>query len=690
MAGMDILASAFSGANAAFLGDLYARWATDPASVDPSYAELFSAMNDEARSVLEDATGASWAPRHPLANGHTEAAAPSAPTGDLTNAAIRAATISSLRALMLIRSYRVRGHLEARLDPLGLTVPAPHPELDPKSYGFTEADMDRPIFIDNVLGLETATLRQITRILRQTYCGPIGVEFMHIQDPDQKSWIQRRVEGAPWLTVMTPDDKRTILQQLTEAEGFEVFCQKRYVTTKRFGLEGGEITIPALHAMISVAAADGVVEVAIGMPHRGRLNTLVNIVKKPLTALFSEFGGESFKPDDVQGSGDVKYHLGTSTDVEIAGHNVHLSLQPNPSHLEAVDPVVVGKVRARQDEAGDTKARRSVMAILMHGDAAFAGQGLVYETLAMSQLIGYRTGGTIHLIVNNQIGFTTVPAHAYSGLYCTDVAKSIQAPILHVNGDDPEAVIFCARMAAEYRMKFGSDIVLDIVCYRRHGHNETDEPAFTQPLMYKAINTTKTTRTLYAEKLAKAGTVSAADAQAMWDSFTKTLEDANSAAKSYKPNKADWLEGRWSGFHAAEDEEFEHTENPTALAAGTLREIGVALARVPHGFNVNPKIARQLESKALMIQTGEGIDWATGEALAFGSLLLEGHRCPSVRGGHPARHLQPASRGADRSTQPERIHTAEQHRAGPEEDRDLQLAAVGGRRAGLRIRLFAG
>ena len=626
MAGIDILASAFSGANAAFLGDLYARWATDPTSVDPSYADLFSAMNDEARAVLEDATGASWAPRHPLGNGETETTQAPAPSGDLTNAAIRAATISSLRALMLIRSYRVRGHLEARLDPLGLTVPAPHPELDPKSYGFTEADMDRPIFIDNVLGLETATLRQITRILRQTYCGPIGVEFMHIQDPGQKSWIQRKVEGAPWLTAMTPDDKRTILQQLTEAEGFEAVCQKRYVTTKRFGLEGGEITIPALHAMISVAAASGVNEVAIGMPHRGRLNTLVNIVKKPLTALFSEFGGESFKPDDVQGSGDVKYHLGTSTDVEIAGHNVHLSLQPNPSHLEAVDPVVVGKVRARQDEAGDTKTRGSVMAILMHGDAAFAGQGLVYETLAMSQLIGYRTGGTIHLIVNNQIGFTTVPAHAYSGLYCTDVAKSIQAPILHVNGDDPEAVIFCARMAAEYRMKFGSDIVLDIVCYRRHGHNETDEPAFTQPLMYKAINATKTTRTLYAEKLAKDGTVSASDAQAMWDTFTKTLEDANAAAKSYKPNKADWLEGRWSGFHAAEDEEFEHTENPTALAAGTLREIGAALTRIPHGFNVNPKIARQLEAKAQMIQTGEGIDWATGEALAFGSLLLEGHR----------------------------------------------------------------
>src|SRR3954447_14275935 len=584
MAGMDILASAFNGANAAFLADLYARWAANPSSVDPSFADLFAAMNDEARAVLEDASGASWAPRASLSyDGQPTTAAPS---GGLPADQVRSATIASLRALMLIRSYRVRGHLEARLDPLGMQVPASHPELDPKSYGFTEADMDRPIFIDHVLGKETATLREIMRILRQTYCGPIGVEFMHIQDPEQKSWIQRRVEGAPWHSTLDAAEKRVILQHLTEAEGFEAFCQKRYVTTKRFGLEGGEVTIPALHAMIEVVAAAGVGEIAIGMPHRGRLNTLVNIVKKPLVALFSEFGGESFKPEDVQGSGDVKYHLGTSTDVEIAGHAVHLSLQPNPSHLEAVDPVVIGKVRARQDWSGDTKKRGSVMAILMHGDAAFAGQGLVYETLAMSQLIGYRTGGTIHVIVNNQIGFTTVPAHAYSGLYCTDVAKSIQAPILHVNGDDPEAVVFCARMAAEFRMKFGSDIVLDIVCYRRHGHNETDEPAFTQPLMYKAINRTKTTRALYADRLAAEGVVAAAEAQSMWDEFARTLEEANAAGKSYKPNKADWLEGHWTGLSQA-DPETERTEQATAVTGATLKRIGTALTRVPAGFEVH-------------------------------------------------------------------------------------------------------
>ena len=636
MAGVDILATAFNGANAAFIADLYARWVADPGSVDVSFAELFESLNDEARAILTDAAGASWAPRH-FAVAEPEPGAKPAPRKEAAPLVaatlepppsaeqVRAATKDSLRALMLIRAYRVRGHLEAKLDPLGLQEKSPHPELDPKSYGFTDADLDRPIFIDNVLGLETATVREIVRVVRETYCGPIGVEFMHIQDPDQKAWIQRRVEGAPWRTRFDADGKKTILRHLTEAEGLETFCQRRFVGTKRFGLEGAEVTIPALHAIIRTAAGAGVKEMAIGMPHRGRLNTLVNIVKKPYTALFSEFGGSSFKPDDVQGSGDVKYHLGTSTDVEIDGRMVHLSLQPNPSHLEAVDPVVVGKVRARLDMAGDTVARRSVMGIIMHGDAAFAGQGLVYETLAMSELIGYRTGGTVHVIVNNQIGFTTVPAHAYSGLYCTDVAKAIQAPILHVNGDNPEAVVWCAQMAAEYRMEFGCDIVLDIVCYRRHGHNETDEPAFTQPIMYRAIKDMKTTRALYADRLEREGVVAPGEAKAMWDGFTQTLEDAYKAAQAYKPNKADWLEGHWSGL-GQPDNEAEWTEDETAAPLDQLRQVGRALATVPPAFDVNPKIARQLEAKRAMIETGEGIDWATGEALAFGTLLLDGHR----------------------------------------------------------------
>jgi 2-oxoglutarate dehydrogenase E1 component len=619
-----------NGANAAFLADLYARWVENPSSVDPSFQELFAALNDDARAVLTDATGASWAPRP--RGGFAPDDAPAAPAGKERRAnppadpeAIRRAQLDSIRALMLIRSYRVRGHLEAKLDPLGLHEPKAHPELSPEFWGFGPNDLDRPIFIDKVLGLETATIREILERVRATYCGPIGVEFMHIQDPDQKAWIQRKVEGAPWTTAFDGAGKRRILQQLTEAEGFESFCAKKYVGTKRFGLEGGEATIPAVQSVIETAALNGVNEIAIGMAHRGRLNVLVNVVKKPYTQVFSEFRGASPSPDDVQGSGDVKYHLGTSTDVEIGGRMVHLSLQPNPSHLEAVDPVVAGKVRARQDMAGDTLARRSVMGILLHGDAAFAGQGVVYETMAMSQLVGYRTGGTVHIITNNQIGFTTVPAHAYSGLYCTDIAKAVQAPILHVNGDDPEAVVFCARMCAEFRMLFGADIVLDIVCYRRHGHNESDEPAFTQPVMYNRIREMKTTRTWYAERLAREGSVPAEEAQAMLDAFNQRLEEAFQAAQSFKPNKADWLEGHWSGLKPAGSDDAER-EEATAVSLDTLREVGEALCRVPGDFNANPKILRQLEAKRAAVQAGENIDWATGEALAFGTLLLEGHR----------------------------------------------------------------
>ena len=637
MAGVDILASAMSGGNAAYLADLYARWVEKPGSVDASFAELFGALNDEARAVLTDASGASWAPRArggfgpdpepppAPAKGAKPAAAAAAPAG-IDKAQAQRAVLDSIRALMLIRSYRVRGHLEAQLDPLGLQKLKPHPELTPATYGFTDADLDRPIFLDFVLGLEYATLREILAICRASYCSSIGVEFMHIQDPDQKSWIQRRIEGAPWLGSFGAEEKRKILAQLTEAEGFEAFCAKKYSTTKRFGLEGGESTIPAIQSVIEVTAAQGVNEISIGMAHRGRLNVLVNVVKKPYTAVFSEFKGMSAKPEDVQGSGDVKYHLGTSTDIEVGGRMVHLSLQPNPSHLEAVDPVVVGKVRARQDMAGDTNGRRSVLGILLHGDAAFAGQGLVYETLAMSQLIGYRTGGTIHIVTNNQIGFTTVPAHAYSGLYCTDVAKSIQVPILHVNGDNPEAVVFCAKMAAEFRMEFGADFVLDIVCYRRHGHNETDEPGFTQPIMYGRIKEMQTTRTLYAERLAAEGSVPAAESKAVWDEFNQRLEESFQAAQNFKPNKADWLEGHWSGLKAVASGEEVERLHETAVGLDALREVGTALSRVPADFGANPKILRQLDAKKQALETGEGIDWATGEALAFGTLLLEGHR----------------------------------------------------------------
>ncbi len=626
MAGVDILATAMNGANAQFIAQLYAKWVEAPDTVDPDFAALFAALDDEERAVLTDACGASWAPRPSVFDTVPAEASPAqAAKPSMSTAEMRAATLDSIRALMLIRAYRVRGHLEAQLDPLGLKRSGHHEELDPATYGFVEAaDFERPIFLDRVLGFETTTMRQIMAELSKSYCGAIGVEFMHIQDPHQKAWIQKRVEGAPWLTEFDNKSKAKILRQLTEADSFENFCQKRFVGTKRFGLEGGESTIPALHAIIEAAANGGVREIAIGMPHRGRLNTLVNIVKKPLVALFSEFGGASAKPEDVQGSGDVKYHLGTSTDLIINGNKVHLSLQPNPSHLEAVDPVVVGKIRARLDMTGD-KTRRSAMAIMMHGDAAFAGQGLVYETLAMSQLIGYRTGGSIHVVVNNQIGFTTVPAHAFSGMYCTDVAKAVQAPILHVNGDNPEAVVFAARLAAEFRNEFATDVVIDLVCYRRHGHNENDEPAFTQPIMYKAIRGLKTTRNLYAERLEKEGSVPAAEAKAMLDEYNQTLEAAYEGAKDYKVNKADWLEGHWAGFSQG-GSEADFRDEETFAPMAQLREVGAAISTPPQNFDLNSKIARQLDAKKQMIETGEGIDWATAEALAFGTLLLDGSR----------------------------------------------------------------
>jgi 2-oxoglutarate dehydrogenase E1 component len=619
MAGVDIIATAMNGANAQFIAQLYAKWISAPHSVDPDFAVLFASLDDEARSVLTDASGASWAPRPAAFDAPEVTKSAPPPTADT-----RAATLDSIRALMLIRAYRVRGHLEAQLDPLHLRQPRQHPELDPATYGFTDEDMDRPIFINGVLGQDSATVRQILAILRASYCGEIGVEFMHIQDPAQKSWIQQRIEGAPWLTAFGREEKTKILRQLTEADSFETFCQRRYVGTKRFGLEGGESTIPALHTIIETAAKAGVKEIAIGMPHRGRLNTLVNIVQKPLVALFSEFGGASAKPEDVEGSGDVKYHLGTSTDININGNQLHLSLQPNPSHLEAVDPVVVGKIRARMDMMGDA-SRHHAMAILMHGDAAFAGQGVVYETLAMSQLIGYRTGGSVHLVVNNQIGFTTVPAHAFSGLYCTDVAKAVQSPILHVNGDNPEAVVFATRLATEFRMEFAVDVVIDLVCYRRHGHNENEEPAFTQPIMYKAIKALKTTRALYADTLAAEGSVTAEQAQAIADNYNQTLEDAYKGAQAYKVNKADWLEGHWSGLGQATEED-EQEEQATAAPLEQLRAVGKAISTPPENFDINSKILRQLEAKRQMIETGEGIDWATGEALAFGTLMLDGHR----------------------------------------------------------------
>jgi 2-oxoglutarate dehydrogenase E1 component len=516
----------------------------------------------------------------------------------------------------------MRGHLAADLDPLKLKKPESHPELDPASYGFAESDMDRPIFLDKVLGLEHATVRQIVDILQRTYCGTLGVEFMHISDPEQKAWIQERIEGAAKAISFTPEGKKAILNKLIEAEGFEQFLNVKYTGTKRFGLDGGEAMIPALEQIIKRGGQLGLKEIVLGMAHRGRLNVLANVMSKPFSAIFHEFKGGSSTPDEVEGSGDVKYHLGSSSDRSFDENTVHLSLTANPSHLEIVDPVVLGKARAKQDQRGD-KDRISVLPLLIHGDAAFAGQGVVAECFGLSGLRGHKSGGSIHFIVNNQIGFTTAPHWSRSSPYPSDVAKMIEAPIFHVNGDDPEAVVYAAKIATEFRQKFRKPVVIDMFCYRRFGHNETDEPAFTQPLMYKRIAGHATVVALYGKRLIEEGIISADDFDAMKAGYRKTLDVDFAVAEGYKANKADWLDGRWAGLKAAKDHE-EPRKGDTGVAIDKLRDIGLKLTKVPKTFKVHRTMQRVLEARRKMIEEGAGLDWAMAEHLAFGTLLLEG------------------------------------------------------------------
>jgi 2-oxoglutarate dehydrogenase E1 component len=598
------------GADAAFIAALYGRFRDNPDAVDPSWRRFFAELKDDDADLLAELARPSWKP--------APAAATAAPA--LDEDALRRATGASIRALQLIRAYRVRGHLEADLDPLGLDRRPPQHELDYRSYGFSERDLDLEIYINNLFGRERANLREIVAILRRTYCGRIGVEYMHIQVPAERAFFQERFERPAPRPALGAAEKKAILATLTRAETFERFLDRRYTGTKRFGIEGAESLMPALEAILVHGAELGIDEVVIGMPHRGRLNVLANFVGKPLAAIFAEFQDHSTNPDHVHGSGDVKYHLGTSGDREIIGERVHLSLAANPSHLEAVDPVVLGKVRAKQQRAGDG-ARGRIAGILMHGDAAFAGQGLVAEALELSELAGFATGGTIHIIVNNQIGFTTSPKAARSSPYPSDVAKGVQAPILHVNGDDPEAVVAVARIAVEYRQEFAKDVVVDLFCYRRHGHNESDEPAFTQPVMYRAIASHRTTRQLYAQRLVDERVVGDAEVEAMAAGCLTELETQFEAAKGYRPNKADWLEGAWTGLEPAPAGDW---EGDTGILVGRLQALGRALAQVPDGFRLNPKIARQLDAKRAAIEAGQGIDWATAEALAFASLCAEG------------------------------------------------------------------
>jgi 2-oxoglutarate dehydrogenase E1 component len=538
--------------------------------------------------------------------------------------AIRRAAEDSIRAMMLIRTYRVRGHLAADLDPLGLAkrdVPA---DLTPAFHGFTEADLDRPIWLGGVLGFEQATVREIVRMLQQTYCGHIGFEYMHINEVEERRFIQARIEGEEETVQFTPEGKQSILTKVIHAEQWEKFLAKKYVGTKRFGLDGGEGAVPALEAVIKYGGLYGVEEIDVGMAHRGRLNILSNVMGKPAKAIFHEFAGGATNPADVGGSGDVKYHLGTSSDREFDGKKVHLSLLPNPSHLEAVDPVVLGKARASQTIRGDHEGD-TVLPMLLHGDAAFAGQGVVWECLSFSGLPGYGTGGTIHFIINNQVGFTTSPQFGRSSPYPSDVAKGIQAPILHVNGDDPEAVTFCCKLAIEFRQKFNRDIVIDMWCYRRFGHNEGDEPSFTQPQMYAAIKKHPPISEIYGKRLIAEGVVDQPWIEMTTKQHVAHLEEEFQSAVSYLPNKADWFEGRWAGLGRPDEPVLGRRNIQTAIGEDEVKRLGDVLTSVPEGFNIHKTLQRILDAKKEMFASGEGFDWATAEALAFGSLIADGH-----------------------------------------------------------------
>ena len=663
------LSSFLQGANATYIDELYARFEKDPASVDSEWQEFFKSLKDSPSDVQKNAAGPSWekanwplTPNDDLTSAldgnwaqvekvvggklaakakAAEGAAPGTPAA--APADILQATRDSVRALMLIRAYRMRGHFHANLDPLGIEGQKDHEELDPRSYGFTDADLERKIFLDHVLGLEYATLTEIVAICQRTYCQTLGVEFMHISNPQQKAWIQERIEGPDKEISFTPQGRRAILMKLIEAEGFEKFCDVKFTGTKRFGLDGAESLIPALEQIIKRGGSLGVNDIVLGMPHRGRLNVLTQVMGKPHRALFHEFKGGSANPDEVEGSGDVKYHLGASSDREFDNNKIHLSLTANPSHLEIVDPVVLGKVRAKQDQNGDAQDQRtSVLPLLMHGDAAFAGQGVVAECFALSDLKGYRTGGSVHFIVNNQIGFTTYPRYSRSSPYPSDVAKMIDAPIFHVNGDDPEAVVFAAKVAIEYRQQFHKPVVIDMFCYRRHGHNEGDEPAFTQPVMYKNIGVHRTTLEIYSKRLIEDGVISEEDFNKAKADWRAKLDTELEAGSSYKPNKADWLDGKWAGMKSADQEE-EERRGVTGVDVAELKDIGSKITKVPEGFRAHRTVLRYLDSRAKAIDNGVGIDWATGEALAFCTLMEEGHHIrlsgqDSERGTFSQRH----------------------------------------------------
>jgi 2-oxoglutarate dehydrogenase E1 component len=609
--------SFLEGNNSEFIEEFYAEYINNPSSLPKDWKSFFDGLKDNQDVILNNFKGPSWAPEKKLRENKNKK------INNLKEKIespifIEQATKDSVRAIMLIRAYRIRGHLIANLDPLGIQKKNQHAELKPETYGFGPNDYNRKIFLDGVLGLQNSTLSEILTILKKTYCSNIGYEFMHMGDPDEKTWIRDRVEGKEKEVAFTSNGKKAILNKIIEAEGFEKYLHVKFVGTKRFGLDGGESLIPALEQIIKRGGNLGAKEIKIGMPHRGRLNVLANVMGKSYKAIFSEFFGKTVTPKkDFEG--DVKYHLGASSDREFDGNRVHISLTDNPSHLEAVNPVVLGQVRAKQFFHKDPE-RKKVIPVLMHGDAAFAGQGIVAECFAMSGLPGHNIGGTIHVIVNNQIGFTTAPRFARSSPYPSDVAKIAQAPILHVNGDDPEAVVHCAKIATEFRQKFNRDIVIDIVCYRRFGHNEGDEPSFTQPLMYKKIKEQPTTLDKYGKRIAKEGLFTSDEINSQKIKFKKYLEKEFESSKNYKSDLK-WYDGTWSRF---KPELGKDKRGVSGVDKKKVIEIGTKLSTIPENFTIHKTLKKIFDNKKKMFTANQPIDWSTAETLAFGTLLVDG------------------------------------------------------------------
>ena len=606
-----------SKSNSAFIEEMYVKFINNDPNLPDSWKEYFKEIGDEADIVLKEINGPSWSPspKKALIKKGQKDYKENNSTSELE---IMKSNANSIKAVAMIRSYRQRGHLIAKLDPLGLLKADYLDELHPESYGFKKEDYQKRIFLDGVTNKKESNIKEILEFLREKYCGSLGYEYMHISNPTERKWFRDRVEKTDDFK-FTQNGKEAILNKLIQAEGFEKFLHTKYVGTKRFGLDGGESLIPALEQIIKIGGQSQVKEVKIGMSHRGRLNVLANVLQKSYKRIFNEFAGEisSSKKD---GAGDVKYHLGASSNREFDGNSVHVSLTDNPSHLEAVNPVVLGQTRAKQYFHQD-KERKKVIPILIHGDAAFAGQGVVAECFAMSGLRGHNTGGTIHIIINNQIGFTTSPRFARSSPYPSDVAKMVEAPIIHVNGDDPEEAVYAARIATDFRLKFNRDVVIDLICYRRFGHNEGDEPSFTQPLMYKKIRSHPTPVNFYGEKLIKEQTISKDHLNTSIKKFKDLLDDQFKTAKDYKP-KIEWFEGTWSRY---KPERGKDKRGVTGADIKKLREISEKITTIPKEINVHKTISKIMENRKLSVKNGTNIDWSTAEALAFGSLLDEGY-----------------------------------------------------------------